>query len=179
MMENNPMYVLNREHEIICRLEAVVKSLRGQWATDENVYRESVSNVLRFLKEYSDSYHHFKEEEVLFPAISNHPDFNLDAVLHELLEHHENFREYAADINLAVNDGKWNDAQQILEKYFGQLLDHIAIENDELFIMAENLFSEKEREELYFRFADVDRDLGEDRKKELEELPEQIAAQLI
>lgn len=179
MSEHNPMHVLNREHEIICRLETTVKSLHGLWESDENVYRESVSNVLRFLKEYSDSYHHFKEEEILFPAISNHPDFNLDAVLDELLDHHETFREYAADINLAVNDGRWNEAQQILEKYFGQLLDHIAIENDELFIMAENLFSEKEQEELYFRFADVDRDLGETRKKDLELFPEQIAAQLI
>ncbi|MCK6640270.1 MAG: hemerythrin domain-containing protein [Bacteroidia bacterium] len=179
MSEKNPINVLMHEHGIIQQLEPVIASLKGLWVSDVEAYKSSITKILRFLKDYSDGYHHNKEEEVLFPALTDHPDFILEPVLDELLEHHENFREYAADINIALNEQRWADVQAILEKYYDQLLDHIAIENDELFIMAENLFSEKELEEMFFRFADKDRELGESRKIELEQDPEKIASALV
>ncbi|HMW96335.1 MAG TPA: hypothetical protein PJ983_03720, partial [Flavobacteriales bacterium] len=61
-------------------------------------------------------------------------------------------------------------AHKLLTRYMRDLEDHISAENDELFVLAENLLGKKEREDVYFRFMDIDRQLGEDRKKELEEL---------
>ena len=49
------------------------------------------------------------------------------------------------------------------------LLDHIAAENDELFVLAETLMEEDDLETIYFKFKDIDLELGEDRKVELEE----------
>jgi len=178
MNENNPIGVLMHEHGVIQQLEPVIKSLKGLWLSDTEAYKLSITEILRFLKDYSDGYHHQKEEEVLFPALTDHPDFILESVLDELLEHHENFREYAADMSIALNEQRWEDVQNILEKYYDQLLDHIAIENDELFIMAENLFSERELEEMFFHFADKDRELGKLRKSELEMEPVKIASAL-
>ena len=52
---------------------------------------------------------------------------------------------------------------------FQDLLDHIAAENDELFVLAETLMSEDELETIYFKFKDIDMELGEVNKIELEE----------
>ena len=49
------------------------------------------------------------------------------------------------------------------------MLDHIGAENDELFSLAENLMGEDDLETIYFKFKDIDMELGEDRKRELEE----------
>jgi len=50
------------------------------------------------------------------------------------------------------------------------LLDHIAAENEELFVLAENLMDEHQLETIYFKFVDVDMELGESRKKDFEKL---------
>ena len=57
-------------------------------------------------------------------------------------------------------------------------MDHIAIEDDELFSMAENLFSPDEYEKIYFRYKDIDAALGESKKSELEKTPAQLQALL-
>lgn len=90
----------------------------------------------------------------------------LEDILGELEEHHEMFRENLHEINEHLTEEDWAGAQNLLEQYLSDLLDHIAIENDELFIMAENLFTDEEQENMYFLFEDADREMGMDRKEE-------------
>jgi hypothetical protein len=49
------------------------------------------------------------------------------------------------------------------------LTDHISAEDDELFITAEELLDDDEKESLYFSFLDKDRELDENKKIEYEE----------
>ena len=55
-----------------------------------------------------------------------------------------------------------------METYLQSLKDHIAAENDELFPMADDLFSPDEIERLYYRCIDKDEELGVARKQEFE-----------
>lgn len=171
MSAHNPINTLIAEHEIISGINEKLIDLNLLWEKNPELYKDSITKILDFLKRYSDGYHHHKEEEVLFPALSEHPDFLLQGILDELLEHHENFREYAQEANDALNEGNFQLVQKILSKYLDQLADHIAIENDELFIMAENLFDENQLETIYFKFKDIDLELGENTKIELEKVP--------
>lgn len=173
-MENNPSQMLMNEHSIIKRVETIIHSMDKLWEKDAEKYKEMVGRLLYFFKEYSDKFHHYKEEEVLFPEMRNHPDFVLDEIIDELEDHHKMFREYAADIRASVENDQPQKAQEVLKKYISNLLDHIAIEDDELFSMAEGLFSSDEFEKLYFRFQDIDRELGEKFKEELEKIPQEL-----
>ena len=168
MPENNPVQILFDEHEIIGKVENSIHSIKQHWETNEESYENKVNQLLIFLKEYSDKFHHHKEEEVLFVALKNNPDFLLDDIISELEEHHEMFRENVREIQEFMNEKDWVKVQKILEKYVNDLLDHIAVENDELFSIAESLFSEDELEKMYFLFEDIDRELGKERKQELE-----------
>lgn len=173
-MKNNPIDIMYAEHDIIKKAESIIINCDQLWETDPQGYTELINKLIIFFREYADGYHHYKEEDVLFPAINNHPDFILQGLIFEFNQHHESFREYTKEIEeaLAVND--FTNSYNILSMYCNDLLDHIAAENEELFVLAENLLDEPTMENIYFKFQDIDRQLGEARKKELEESIEAI-----
>ena len=173
-MENNPSQMLMGEHEIIKKSENIIQAMYKLWEKDPEKYKANVTRMLYFFKEYSDKFHHYKEEEVLFPEMRNHPDFVLDEIIDELEEHHVMFREYAKDIKRLIETNELEKAHETLNKYISNLLDHIAVEDDELFSMAESLFNADEFEKIYFKFKDIDRELGEKLKDELEKIPGEL-----
>ncbi len=156
------------EHEVISRAADIVATLNGNWENDADGYSAKATKLIAFFREYADGYHHRKEEDVLFPAIKDHPDFVLQEMVDEFEQHHEDFREYASDAERAIADGDHAGSYKHLKNYVSDLLDHIAAENDELFVLAENLLDENDLETIFFKFKDIDRELGEDRKVELE-----------
>lgn len=168
-METNPVKTLMHEHAIIEESMQAAEKL-SLLLNNGEVYKTKLIALLDFFRKYSDAYHHQKEEQILFPALLQHPDFKLDEIIDELNEHHSSFREYIQEIEEYISKNQLQEAQKILEQYVNELRDHIAIENDELFVMTENLFSDDELEKMYFLFEDIDRDLGLTEKKNLESI---------
>ncbi len=162
------------EHEVICRTEEIIENLDKTWETNPKQYSATVNTLITFFREYADGYHHLKEEDVLFPAIHDHPDFVLQEILEEFETHHEDFREYTVTIEESLNEGDYAKSHKELNNYLQDLLDHIAAENDELFVLAENLMDEDQLTTIYFKFKDIDMELGEERKRELEESVEAL-----
>ena len=167
-MEHNPIETMLHEHAVICSTEETIKRLEGSWTVNEDYYKSIVEKLIVFFRDYADGYHHRKEEEVLFPEIKNHPDFVLQEIIDEFEEHHSDFRECADSIEEAINAEEYEQSYKELCAYLEDLLDHIAAENDELFVLAESLMSEQELETIYFKFKDIDMELGEENKLELE-----------
>lgn len=168
MNKNNPIQVLLDEHEVIRSSEKIINALDHSWLENENKYAEKVVNLLRFFREYTDYFHHRKEEDVLFRELKNNSGFLLPEIISELEGHHQAFRETVAEIEIALQCRQWKNIQNLLTRYMNDLLDHIAVENDEIFIIAEAVFSKEELERMYFRFEDIDSNLGKDKKNELE-----------
>ncbi len=173
-MESNTSKMLLNEHEIIKTVEGTIYAMDLLWEKDPEKYQSLVARMLYFFKEYSDRFHHYKEENVLFPEMRSHPNFTLHEIIDELEEHHKMFREYTREIKEAIENRQFEKAHGILKKYINDLLDHIAVEDDELFSMAENLFSESHYEKLFYQFKDIDLELGEAFKKELEKIPQEL-----
>lgn len=166
---NNPIKMLYQEHEVILKAIKKGKFLNGLWKTDKHSFEEQMKELIVFFRDYADGYHHRKEEEVLFPAISENPQFVLHGILEEFEQHHEDFREYANEINETLNEGNAEKGFKIFLNYCSELEDHIGAENDELFVLAESLLSPNELEKIYFLFQDVDMENGNARKLEIEE----------
>ena len=175
-MEHNPIQTMLDEHEIICSTEEIINNANELWLKDAPAYIELVDILVIFFKEYADGYHHRKEEDVLFPAIKDHPDFILEELIDEFEQHHEDFRDYTKEIQEALDNEDFPKSFNLLQEYCNDLLDHIGAENDELFVLAENLMDEADLETIYFKFKDIDLELGEGRKFELEKSIEALAA---
>lgn len=169
-MESNPIKVMYDEHFIIKKSEKIINSIDCLWEKDASRYIEIVTQLIDFFRNYSDGYHHHKEEGILFPAIKNHPDFVLQEMIDEFNEHHNSFREYTKDIVEALDNNEFPKSYNLMQEYFNDLLDHIAAEDEELFVLAETLLSDNELETMYFKFKDVDMELGEERKKTYEQM---------
>lgn len=165
---NNPFTLLYEEHDVILGAIRRGKALQGLWNTDPDKYISEMKRLLAFFREFADGYHHRKEEEVLFPAIKNHPDFVLEEIIDEFEQHHEDFRGYGNEIEECLDLGENERSFKVFNRYCSELEDHIGAENDEIFVLAESLMSETDREKIYFLFQDVDRENGNERKRELE-----------
>ena len=126
--------------------------------------------MLVFFSTYADKIHHYKEEEILFPEISKKSEIAGIGIVSELSEHHEEFRLMIQEIRSAMAIQDFESAQHLLESYIHQLRDHIAAENEELFPMAEDIFSKEEMDLLYYKCIDKDQEMGIGQKEEMEDL---------
>lgn len=173
------MKMLYDEHEIIVNAIDTAKQAKSLIGKEDASYEKLIHQLIGFFRNYADKYHHFKEEEILFPEMAKRNELLADGVIKEMFENHSDFREMIQNIETALNEKKYAETQQQLEKYTEALLDHIAVENDEVFQTAESIFSEEELEKIYFRFEDCDRNLGNAKKEELKELADMLRKDLL
>ncbi len=173
-MTNNPIEYLIAEHDVISRVEELIPDIERCRHTNIEVYEETIQKLISFFREYADKFHHFKEEEVLFPKMNAHHHFSQQELIDELEDHHELFRERLSAIETSIHEKNYEQAQYNLETYLDELLSHIGAENDELFVMAETLFTDNELESMYFSFKDIDMKFGEDKKQNLVESLDEI-----
>ncbi|MBK8707416.1 MAG: hemerythrin domain-containing protein [Flavobacteriales bacterium] len=158
---------LFEEHVIIIQAAGIARDARRLIETEPARYAGTMRSLLTFFREYADQYHHHKEEEVLFPEMAQRNELLADGVLQEMLENHADFRGMLDDIEGLLRKERWSDAQDAVERYCEALQDHIAVENDEVFHMAETLLNADELDRVRFRFEDGDRERGDARKAEL------------
>jgi len=91
-----------------------------------------------------------------------------------MLDNHRDFRKLVMSIESTVNSENYEETNKLLFEYTEMLLDHIAVEDDELFQMAGTLFDGNELEKMYYDFQDVDRELGLEIKHDLEKMKEKL-----
>ncbi len=165
---NNPIDVLLCEHEII--LCAIKKTLLFEplIENDKTMFKAELKKMIVFFRNYADKYHHAKEEDILFPEMNKKNEILSDGVIKEMFDNHENFREHLLQVELFLKDNEFKMAFSEFEKYASALKDHIAVENEEVFQIAETLFDERELEKIYFKFMDSDSEIGSEEKLQFE-----------
>lgn len=177
-MKFDPIKLLVKEHDVIIQAVEIVRMLDGFKEFDLAKYDRLTKSLIVFFKEYGDKIHHYKEDEVLFMEMTNHSDFSQPEIIRELTEHHEIFDEKMERIENYLNKKDYFNSQSLLAEYMEELLDHIAVENDELFVMAQSIFSDREMGIMYHKFKDIDYKYGEDKKFEMEKMIDLIKAEL-
>lgn len=146
---------------------SVVNAMKesGIYSTaDDKMFEKSIRKLLDFFRNYADKYHHHKEEQILFPEMVKKNEMLEDGAIKEMFENHEDFRSLLNNIEDSVNIFNYNKAHSLLQRYAESLLDHIAVEDDEVFQMMDTLFSPDELDKIYFRFQDIDNELGLEEK---------------
>ncbi len=165
---NKHLEILYQEHAIIKKALQTVKELKELIDKNPDEYKSEMTRYISFFRKYADGFHHYKEEQILFPEMSKKNEFLGDGVIKEMFDNHSDFREMIGAIESSVESGEYKDAHTAFEKYAENLLDHIAVEDDEVFQIPETIFDESEMERIYFRFMDCDADLGASEKKKME-----------
>lgn len=167
MTKEDPIKTLMNEHEIIAQAEQIIKSINQLWKQDSEEYEAILKKLLFFFREYGDKYHHHKEEIILFSEMLTNSKFTQHELINEFTDHHMQFRSYLDITERYIMDKKYEEAQKQLTEYMNELLDHIAAENDELFVMASGIFTDEELRNIYYKFEDIDNEKGIEKKDAL------------
>ena len=167
---SNPVELLIEEHEVITKALHNVLDLKNLIIADPDKFKSELTKYLWFFRNYADQFHHLKEERILFLQMKNKKTELGDGVIKEMFDNHDDFREMLTEIETFNDGGNLDKAFQQFEKYNNALLDHIAVEEQEIFEIALTIFNQEELEKLSHQFTDTDRDLGMDYKGSMEDM---------
>jgi hemerythrin-like domain-containing protein len=118
--------------------------------------------VVELIRKFADGLHHAKEEDLLFPLLGEKgfsPEHGPVAVM---LSEHTQGREFVKGALEGIKEfknGKQGELQSIYENlgnYAYLLQNHISKENNILFRMADQVFSNEEQRRLLIQFGEVE-----------------------
>ncbi len=168
---NSPINILMNEHEVITSAIDIALKADSLIGKNDELYLKVATELLSFFRSYADTIHHKKEDIILFPEMIRKNELLKGGVIKEMYENHCDFHTMINNTEQYLIKKDYLRAQQQLHIYAEALLDHIAVENEEVFQIAESVFDDSELETMYFRFIDIDR---ETIKPELENIVQQI-----
>ncbi len=156
--------ILRQEHEAILRMLEVTEELAGQLERGEPVAPDLLEEVVEFFRLFADRCHHGKEEDLLFPLLEKKGLPRAGGPIGVMLYEHEEGRDLvrrmaeAAETYQAGQSDAGSRWAAAARGYVPLLRDHIAKENNVLFVCAENMLSPDEQRELADAFGKVEED---------------------
>lgn len=149
---------LENDHVYILRLTDVMLAMVEKQSVETNHF-ELVINLIR---NFADGLHHAKEEDLLFPLMGE-KGFSLEnGPVAVMLHEHEEGRNYVKGASKSVEEFKNGNTRALqsiydnLSGYAHLLKSHIDKENNILFRMADQVFSNEEQQKLLVQFFDIE-----------------------
>ncbi len=140
----NAITRLVQEHDSILKMIRVTRSMLEQ-TNCATLRVDHLEQVIDFIRNFADKYHHLKEEDVLFVEMVRHGMTKENGPIGVMLHEHDEGRQFIAQAVGAVERYKDGDAaafgiiRENLLNYCVLLTQHIAKENNILYPMAERL----------------------------------------
>ncbi|MEI8086187.1 MAG: hemerythrin domain-containing protein [Paludibacter sp.] len=136
--------ILVEEHDSILKMIKVTETILN---TDDaaNININHVEQIIDFIKNFADKYHHLKEEDVLFIEMEKHGMSTKFGPIAVMLHEHDEGRSYIKQAVEGIEEFKQGDASALgkikgnLLNYCTLLTNHISKENNILYPMAETL----------------------------------------
>src|SRR5215475_13831418 len=110
---SRPTHILRHEHRVI---EQGLRALDGiclNLKTGGKVPPEPLYQLLDFIQNFADRFHHNKEETYLFPALSQNVLRKDSEALRFLMEEHQTERMLIAKLELAVGEYRRGDSAAV------------------------------------------------------------------
>jgi len=149
---------LERDHEYILKLTDIMVRMTHT----EKVEIDHLQTVVNLIRNFADGLHHAKEENLLFPKMTEKGFPKEGGPVGVMLMEHKLGRAYVKgmdeNIELYRNGDKHALAQVFTNMlgYADLLKNHIYKENNILFRMADGAFSEGEQKQMLDEFEDVE-----------------------
>ncbi len=149
---------LENDHVHILRLCDVIEAMVEKQSNDTGHFEL----VIDLIRNFADGMHHAKEEDLLFPLMGEKGFSPENGPVAVMLHDHEEGRNYVRGADEGIQEFKNGNANALQTIYgnmvgYAQLLQaHIDKENNILFRMADNAFTNDEQQNLLAEFARVE-----------------------
>ncbi len=151
-----PTETLMAEHRVIERGLDVLLAL----ARAETLDRTAAGDVVDFIRNYGDTYHHAKEEHQLFPAMEARGVPKHAGPIAVMLYEHDEGRSRVRAMAEALENGDDAAFKAPAEAFVMLLRDHIAKEDGILYPMADGIIDSEGEAELLAAFEKVEAEQG-------------------
>jgi len=165
---------LKEEHQAILLLLQVLEAVCKKLETGEDVDKNDLNKMVDFIKIFADKSHHYKEEDLLFPAMVEAGIPKEGGPIGVMLAEHTMGRNFVQGMSQALEEfstGSAKASEQIVSNargYIELLTNHIYKEDNILYPMAEMHISTERHNELLQEFERVVPDkIGDDKHKEM------------
>ena len=151
----NITLILSEEHQNILKvIDGVLKEC-NEIERGKDLDKGYFAEVIDFIKNYADGYHHAKEEDILFKAMLENVENLHCNPIPVMLHEHDEGRQYVKNLEEGIAN---SDNEQILTNARGYcflLQNHIYKEDNVLYPMAEEALSEEQKELIQTKYNRV------------------------
>lgn len=172
----NPVKILHQEHKVI--LDALVTAAEVQKIQDNKKYRVLIHDLILFFRNYTEIFHHPKEEQILYPVLKNRAERINDRLMYEICDNHDDFKAMIADIENYFSNHDYALLRATFNTYLSEMAEHIKLEEKEILHISSGLLHEDEVKMINVEFKILDEKLGENEKASLEKIIPRINSQL-
>jgi hemerythrin-like domain-containing protein len=154
--------VLGQEHQLLVAMMTVLDGVAARLAAGGDVPADLVADLVAAFQFHVDENHVVKEEQVLFPALEAHGVERDTAVVAALTAQHEAGRVFRRDLaalcaRMVEGDEAARRAFPALAREYIELLrEHLRIEDEYFYSLADGTIQSDADERLYDLFAKVD-----------------------
>lgn len=165
---SNATDILVHEHDLIERMLVVLQKAADALEKDPAFSLQPFEQGVDFIRNFADKCHHGKEEDILFKLMGEKGLPVEGGPVGVMLYEHTLARKATAEIADAIEKVKAGDATAVKTivdnaRYYAELLsNHIYKENNILYPMGNQAFSEKDQDFLHKEFNRVEDEIGRD-----------------
>lgn len=177
--------ILRNEHDAILRMLDATEEIAQRLGRRERVEPKILADLLEFFRLFADRCHHGKEEELLFPLLEKKGMPRSGGPIGVMLMEHDHgrgcVREMAQEGERYASGNEDAGMQWATTalRYTDLLREHIAKENQVLFVMAERMLSDAEQMELARAFEEVESEkMGAGTHERLHVMMDRLLAEL-
>ena len=159
----DPRDALREEHGVTMKMLAALQRFIAKAVDLEESDTKDLEALIEFFEIYVDRYHHGKEEQVLFPALSRTRTAGIDSLVNTLSEDHrgartsmEQIKSNAVTLHSSSEADRYEFSQRV-DLYVDFVRKHIRKENSELLPLIEQMLSDTERSQMAEQFYDVEK----------------------
>ncbi len=169
---NTPIDMLVEEHDVIERMLTILNKAADLLESGEDFPAEFFLNAVDFIRHFADKCHHAKEEDVLFKLMGKRGIPAEGGPIGQMLTEHSYARQYTSRLETAAQryqQGSQAAKEDIIEnaRAYAQLLSsHIFKENNILYPMAGQVFTDQDHEYLHQEFERVESEISGDGQHE-------------
>ncbi|AFS77715.1 hemerythrin HHE cation binding domain-containing protein [Gottschalkia acidurici 9a] len=159
----NSIDILVSEHDNIKKVIKVIRKLCFQLTNGMEVPYDDFFQVIDFIRNYADKYHHGKEEDMLFIDMNNELQETIgEGPIQGMLIEHNFGRSLVMDLEVALNSHKSGDKEAIVDiignaiGYANLLTKHINKEDNMIYKYATNNLKKETLDKLDIQFKEFE-----------------------
>jgi hemerythrin-like domain-containing protein len=182
-MSLSVIHVLKHEHRIIERVLRALEGVCYRIGYKAAVPPQTLTEIVNFISEFVDGYHHAKEEAHLFPALQKQGIIRDGGPLGIIEHEHEVERHLIDDLKIAIeglrveNEVSRKVFIETAHRYINHLITHMQQEDAILFRLAEELLDSPEAESLAKGFRQAEEEFGAGAVMQYEEMAANLEEQ--